>query len=97
MLYKEMKNEDYPFICHSYLISSLLLRHEQLEKIIQLDFETSAKIILIKRTRHGKYTTKSFLLPIEDAVFFTAWIAEDFPDLPFEHINYKDDDNNEID
>ena len=91
MTYKELMQEGYSYCMYEYL-KSFLAVHEQVPiKAIRIDNNRKSKIVIIKQSQRGlkTITTRQCDIPLEDAPFFTGWLARDFPSVELEYINSR--------
>ncbi len=91
----ELRKEDFSFRVYELVKASLAVQDERIVEILRLDnYKTQkSKFVLVKKKNHEskgsfRVSTKSYVIPLEDAVFFTSWIAND---SPLAKINYMSD------
>lgn len=91
MTYAELKQEDYSYRMYEYLKSFLAVHDQVPIKAIRIDNNKKCKIVIFKQSQNGikAITTRQCDIPLEDAPFFTNWLAQDFPNIEFEHINNR--------
>lgn len=88
MTYTELKNEDYSTKAYSYFASMLAVQGKKPFDIVRIDNcdKTSLFVILLENSK-GTINTKRIRLSTPDAVFFTSYLANDFPKVDFKHID----------
>lgn len=90
MTYSELIKEDNATRQYHYLISLLALYRQQPIKLYRFDNDKTSTMILIKQAENGTISSRKIVLDRAETVFFCAFIANDFPNLPFERLTAKD-------
>ena len=88
MTYQELKNQDYGYKSYAYFVSMLAIQNKQPIDIVRIDNadKTSLFVILLESSK-GVINTKRIRLSGTDVAFFTSYIANDFPEVDFRHID----------
>lgn len=88
MTYQELKNQDYGYKSYVYFVSMLAIQNKVPLQVTRIDNadKTSLFVILIESSK-GVINTKRIRLSTADAIFFTSYIANDFPEVDFRHID----------
>lgn len=87
MKYSELLKEDYVFILYRQIIATLALYRRRPFRVVQYENDSKTiTLILFSETKSGSIVTRHVSLSKPDAVFFRAWLAQDFPSLEIESI-----------
>lgn len=84
MSYAELMREDISVKQYACLISQMALYNKQIIKVMRYINNRNAMFIIIFENASGTITSKKITLPKEYAVFFTSYLAQDFPDVEIE-------------
>lgn len=87
--YKNLKNESIESLRYSKLVTEMLINNLNIEKIINIQNPNSDLFIIITVDNKNHCISKHFSFEPADAVFFRAWLGEDFPDSEFELIDHR--------
>lgn len=98
----ELRKEDFSFRAYELVKASLALNAEQIIEVVRIDnFKSGkSKFVIIKRKIYEskgsfRVSTKSYTIPLEDAAFFTSWIANDSPLAKITHLTDRETEDNE--
>lgn len=87
--YKNLKNESIESLRYSKLVTEMLINNLNIEKIINIQNPNSDLFIIITVDNKNHCISKHFSFEPADAVFFRAWLGQDFPDSEFELIDHR--------
>jgi len=87
--YKNLRLEPIESLKYSKLVAEMLINNLSIEKITNIQNPTNDIFIILLIDRKNHIRTRIFDFQPEDAVFFRAWLGEDFPDSEFELIDHR--------
>lgn len=87
--YRNLRNESIEGLRYTKLIAEIVSKKLTIEKIINIKNPNNDLFIIITVDNKNHCISKHFSFEPEDAVFFRAWLAEDFPDSEFELVNHR--------
>lgn len=87
--YKNLRFEPIESLKYSKLVTEMLINNLNIEKITNIQNPTNDIFIILLIDRKNHIRTRIFDFQPEDAVFFRAWLAEDFNNCEFEVINSR--------
>lgn len=86
---KNLKNENYEYVKYTQLISTLVVNHQDIEKITVIKNKKSDNFILLIADRRGEISTKRVMLDPSGGFFFRQWLGQDFPNIDYEEIDKR--------
>lgn len=86
---KNLKTESIESLRYSKLVTEMLINNLSIEKITNIQNPKNDIFIVLLIDRKNRIRTRIFDFQPEDAVFFRAWLGEDFPDSEFELVNKR--------
>lgn len=86
---KNLKNENYEYVKYIQLVSSLVVNHQNIEKITVIKNKKNDTFILLIANRRDEISTKRIVLDPAGGFFFRQWLGQDFPDVEYEEINKR--------
>jgi NADH:ubiquinone oxidoreductase subunit D len=87
--YKNLRLESIESLRYSKLVTEMLINNLSIEKITNIQNPKNDIFIILLIDRNNRIRTRIFDFQPEDAVFFRAWLGEDFPDSEFELVNKR--------
>lgn len=87
--YKNLRLESIESLRYSKLVTEMLINNLNIEKITNIQNPKNDIFIILLIDRNNRIRTRIFDFQPEDAVFFRAWLGEDFPDSEFELVNKR--------
>lgn len=87
--YKNLRLESIESLRYSKLVTEMLINNLGIEKITNIQNPKNDIFIILLIDRNNRIRTRIFDFQPEDAVFFRAWLGEDFPDSEFELVNKR--------
>ena len=81
---KNLKNENYEYVKYIQLVSTLVVNHQNIEKITVVKNKKSDTFILLIVNIRDEISTKRLVLDPAGGFFFRQWLSQDFPDVEFE-------------
>ena len=82
--FRILKNEPFESLKYIQLVSTLVVNHQDIEKITVIKNKKSDNFILLIADRRGEISTKRVMLDPSGGFFFRQWLGQDFPDSEFE-------------
>lgn len=86
---KNLKNENYEYVKYIQLVSSLVVNHQNIEKITVIKNKKSDTFILLIANRRDELSSKRIILDPAGGFFFRQWLGQDFPDVDYEEIDKR--------
>ena len=88
MTFEEIKNEDYSTRAYTYFVAMLATQGKLPIDIVRVDNadQTSIFVIMLENSK-GNVNTKRIRLSTADAVYFTAYLSNDFPSVDYRHLD----------
>lgn len=86
---KNLKNEPYESLKYYQLVSSLVVNHQNIEKITVIKNKKTDTFILLIANRRDEISTKRIVLDPAGGFFFRQWLGQDFPDTDYEEIDKR--------
>ena len=94
MTFKELQAEDYSFKSYEYFKSMLAVQNKVPLQVTRIDnFDKTTLFVFLLENNKGFINTKRLRMKTADAVFFSSFVAEDFPTLDFKYIDRKVNSN----
>ena len=87
--FRILKNESYESLRYYQLVSSLVVNHQNIEKITVVKNKKSDTFILLIVNSRDEISTKRIVLDPAGGFFFRQWLGQDFPDVEYEEINKR--------
>ncbi len=87
--YKNLKLESIEALRYSKLVAEMLINNLNIEKITNIQNPKNDIFIVLLINRKNRIRTRIFDFQPEDAVFFRAWLGQDFPNIEFELIDHR--------
>ena len=87
--YKNLRLESIESLRYSKLVTEMLINNLGIEKITNIQNPKNDIFIILLIDRKNRIRTRIFDFQPEDAVFFRAWLAEDFNNCEFELVNHR--------
>lgn len=87
--FRILKNESYESLKYYQLVSTLVVNHQNIEKITVIKNKKSDNFILLIADRRGEILTKRIVLDPSGGFFFRQWLGQDFPDIDYEEIDKR--------
>lgn len=82
--FRILKNESYESLRYYQLVSSLVVNHQNIEKITLVKNKKTDTFILLIVNSRDEISTKRIVLDPAGGFFFRQWLAEDFNNCEFE-------------
>ena len=82
--YKNLRLESIESLRYSKLVAEMLINNLSIEKITNIQNPKNDIFIILLIDRKNRIRTRIFDFHPDDAVFFRAWLAEDFNYCEFE-------------
>lgn len=86
---KNLKNENYEYVKYIQLVSSLVVNHQNIEKITVIKNKKNDTFILLIANRRDELSSKRIILDPAGGFFFRQWLGQDFPNVEYEEINKR--------
>lgn len=87
--FRILKNESYESLRYIQLVSSLVVNHQNIEKITVVKNKKTDTFILLIANRRDEISTKRIVLDPAGGFFFRQWLSQDFSDVDYEEINKR--------
>lgn len=87
--FRILKNESYESLRYYQLVSSLVVNHQNIEKITVIKNKKSDTFILLIANRRDELSSKRIILDPAGGFFFRQWLGQDFPNVEYEEINKR--------
>lgn len=90
MTFKELIQEDYSFKSYQYLKSMLAVQNKLPLQVTRIDNSdgTTLFVFLLENSK-GFINTKRIRMQTSDAVFFSTFVADDFPTLDLKYFDRR--------
>lgn len=90
MTFKELINEDYSFKSYAYFQSMLAVQNKVPLQVTRIDNSdgTTLFVFLLENNR-GLINTKRVRMATPDALFFSTFVADDFPTLDLKYFDRR--------
>lgn len=82
--FRILKNESYESLRYIQLVSSLVVNHQNIEKITVVKNKKSDIFILMIVNSRDEISTKRIVLDPAGGFFFRQWLGQDFPNIDYE-------------
>lgn len=90
MSFAELQREDICYRQYNLLTAQMAVSNQIPIKILRYTNDKTVLFLIIKQSLNGTVTSKKITLPLADAVFFTSYLAKDFPELEIEAKSFVD-------
>lgn len=87
--YQNLRLESIESLKYSKLVTEMLINNLSIEKITNIQNPKNDIFIVLLIDRKNRIRTRIFDFQPADAVFFRAWLGEDFPNSEFELIDHR--------
>ena len=89
MRYAELLKEDISYRQYACLIAQMALYGKKPVKVLRYINNQNMMFIVIMESPNGTITSKKITMPLADAVFFTQYLGQDFPQVDFEGLTIE--------
>lgn len=90
MSFAELQREDICYRQYNLLTAQMAVSNQIPLKVLRYVNDKTVLFLIIKQSLNGTVTSKKITLPLADAVFFTSYLANDFPELEIEAKSFVD-------
>ncbi len=87
--YQNLRLESIESLRYSKLVAEMLINNLSIEKITNIQNPKNDIFIVLLIDRKNRIRTRIFDFQPADAVFFRAWLGEDFPNSEYELIDKR--------
>ncbi len=94
MTFQELLKEDYSYRCYEFFKSGLAVQNKRPIQVTRIDnADKTTLFIFLLENQRGLINTKRVRMSTPDAVFFSSYTSNDFPELELQYINRRSKNN----